>query len=682
MLPRPGIAPLRPVLVPGGAALCDERGRVRLGVREEALGVSGSATPEYLRLAAAHLAALHAARSGLADERGGPLPVREGATDAEPRQPAPADPRAFVLPVGGYLCDDLWRQALALREAGCSVVPVVEAGALTYVGPLLAPHRGPCVLCVRRAVAPNRQAEALGEARPLDHARLGHLRRLGLETWRRDGRALEGAIVELDGRGRVVARHHVRRFEDCPTCGGTIPARNARPPRLRSVPKHPASDTGARSSDPTTVWARFSHLVSPLTGAVRHVREVDTGAPGLIHVCTAGHAVRMQAASLRDLIRDGRDASGGKGSSPAQARASALCEALERFSSIYRSGDVDRSGSARSVEARLDPSDFLHFSEAQYRDRAAWNERVRSRFQRVPEPFDTEREIAWSRIWSLVSGTEAFVPTSLLYRGFRGPGAECCHADTNGLAAGETLEEAILQGFLELVERDAVALWWYNRTRQPAVDVRASGDEYVVRVFDHYASIGREAWVLDLTSDLGIPVYAAVSAASGPGAPEIIFGFGAHLAPAVALRRCVTEMNQMLAVVMRPPEARGDQLRGEFDEALAWWADATLEGHPYLLPSTEVTTLESAAGCRSPNPDILGDLRCCLYVAREAGLEVYVRDMTRADLGLPVVKVLVPGLRPFWRRLAPGRLYDVPVRLGRLPAPLAEADVNPVSIFV
>ena len=49
---------------------------------------------------------------------------------------------------------------------------------------------------------------------------------------------------------------------------------------------------------------------------------------------------------------------------------------------------------------------------------------------------------------------------------FDGLGSAYCRADTNGHASGNTLEEAILQGFLELVERDALAIWWYNQTNR------------------------------------------------------------------------------------------------------------------------------------------------------------------------------------------------------------------------
>ena len=65
-----------------------------------------------------------------------------------------------------------------------------------------------------------------------------------------------------------------------------------------------------------------------------------------------------------------------------------------------------------------------------------------------------------------------------------------------------------------------------------------------------------------------------------------------------------------------------------------------------------------------------------------AGLEVLALDQTRPEVGLPVAKVIVPGSRHFWARFAPGRLYDVPVRMGWLDAPRAEADLNPIAMFL
>jgi ribosomal protein S12 methylthiotransferase accessory factor len=72
----------------------------------------------------------------------------------------------------------------------------------------------------------------------------------------------------------------------------------------------------------------------------------------------------------------------------------------------------------------------------------------------------------------------------------------------------------------------------------------------------------------------------------------------------------------------------------------------------------------------------------CKSLVEQHGMEMLVLDLTRPDIELPVVKVVVPGLRPQWPRLAPGRLYDVPVRLGWLPHPLLEEQLNPIPMFL
>jgi ribosomal protein S12 methylthiotransferase accessory factor YcaO len=61
-------------------------------------------------------------------------------------------------------------------------------------------------------------------------------------------------------------------------------------------------------------------------------------------------------------------------------------------------------------------------------------------------------------------------------------------------------------------------------------------------------------------------------------------------------------------------------------------------------------------------------------IAGRAGLDFLVLDQTRPDIETPVVRVIVPGLRHFYIRFAPGRLYDVPVKLGYLDQPLTESE--------
>ena len=119
-----------------------------------------------------------------------------------------------------------------------------------------------------------------------------------------------------------------------------------------------------------------------------------------------------------------------------------------------------------------------------------------------------------------------YLPTAFCYYDYpQTDGPTFCMACSNGNAAGNTLEEAVLQGFLELVERDAVALWWYNRVRRPLVDLESFGKPYLGRLQTFLGDHRREFWVIDLTADLGIPVFASITRRTDSLPEQIVLGF-------------------------------------------------------------------------------------------------------------------------------------------------------------
>src|SRR5262249_39123593 len=148
----------------------------------------------------------------------------------------------------------------------------------------------------------------------------------------------------------------------------------------------------------------------------------------------------------------------------------------------------------------------------------------------VPVPFDENMEVEWSPVWSLNQREFRYLATELCY--YCDPFAErnrSCIADSNGNAAGNTLEEAILQGFFELVERDSVGLWWDNRGRGRAGDLSSLDEPYLHQVSAYLHGRHRELWILDLTTDLRIPAFAAISRRRDLAPERIMLGFGAHL---------------------------------------------------------------------------------------------------------------------------------------------------------
>src|SRR5258707_14833809 len=105
------------------------------------------------------------------------------------------------------------------------------------------------------------------------------------------------------------------------------------------------------------------------------------------------------------------------------------------------------------------------------------------------------------------------------------------------------------------------------------------------------------------------------------------------------------------------------------------------ETRPYLLPATGAPRRVAADYKPAGNDDITDDVRDCQRLVERQGLGMLVLDQTRPEIGLPVAKVIVPGLRHFWARFGAGRLYDVPVRLGWRDRPLAEDELNPRPMF-
>jgi ribosomal protein S12 methylthiotransferase accessory factor len=590
------------------------------------------------------------------------------------------------------------RNAEALR-GGRPWLLVKPVGRQVWVGPLFRPGKTGCWECLAQRLRANSPVAAYlqgknGHAAVVDdHACTpatwqvaAGLAANAVASWVVRGELpdLDGKVQSLDVPSWRLQAHALTRLPFCPACGRRPDeeARPFRPPPLESRKKTFTQDGGHRVVAPEETLARHGHHVSPITGAVPMLERAAPAGDGPLHVYVAGTNVARAAHNLAQLRGDLRALNAGKGTSDAQARASALCEGLERYSGVFRGDEPRRRARLRELGgAAVPPGECLLFSERQYRERDARNAAA-SRFSFIPVPFDPEADVEWSPVWSLTRREVRYLLTAFCYYDYPQPEERAyCVACSNGNAAGNTLEEAVLQGFLELVERDSVALWWYNRVRRPGVDLDSFGEPYLGRLRAFLLEHGRAFWALDLTADLGTPVFASVCRRLDGPPEQIVLGFGAHLDPRIALLRAVTEMNQMLSSPLLAPEGKelGDPCADP--ETARWLATATTANQPYLLPA-DGPPRPAAAYPRDWADDLAEDARACQTLVERAGMEMLVLDQTRPEVGLPVAKVIVPGLRHFWARFAPGRLYDVPARLGWLPRPLAEDELNPVPMFL
>jgi thiazole/oxazole-forming peptide maturase SagD family component len=365
----------------------------------------------------------------------------------------------------------------------------------------------------------------------------------------------------------------------------------------------------------------------------------------------------------------------GRGLSGEAALVSCLGEAAEFIGACFRGNEPRlRARAADLGERACLPGDLTLFSDQQYRTRLRWNA-WHGGEDWVPPRFDEGRSIEWVAARTPDDAATRYIPCAYAYVDYDGESddARFCVANSNGCAAGSSIEEATLNGFLELVERDGAAMWWFGRHRRPPV--AATSVSELEPLLAWHRRCGRVLEVLDLTTDFGIPIFAAVSANEDGHAVAV--GTSAHFDAGRAMIAAVTEMVQV-EISIEMYEASGRPASAPHFGI--WLNEVTLETQPHLR-STGGPVRQIGAYPPSPEyrPSALLDRAVQLCEAR--GLELLRIDLTRKENGVPVMRVIVPDLRPLKARFAPGRLYDVPVRLGWGSKPIAEEDLNDMPIL-
>jgi ribosomal protein S12 methylthiotransferase accessory factor len=598
------------------------------------------------------------------------------------------DATLTIVLVDDYLQPGLETVNRDMLSSGRRWFPFKPGGVQPWLGPLFAPGEGPCWACLAERIKENRHDELISPAGapvvPTSRASMpaagGIALALAAHEVTRFAATLDEAaahtLLSFDLKRVAIERHTVFRLPACAACGAQKAGHNQAevpPIVLRSQIKRRGADGGTRVQSAREALPRLERHVSPISGIVSEIEDksLDDGLP--VYRALQINQTYIGPRLNRLMGRPGSAA--GKGMTQAQAKVSCIAEALERYAMNWQGIEPHRRATLAEIgEAALHPVSLLGYSERQYETREAWN-KAHDDLNWVAARFDPEQPIDWSPAWSLSEGRTRWLPTRYCYIGYDdGSGDEFCRADSNGCAAGATLEEAILQGFFELVERDACALWWYNCLRRPALDLASFGEPFLARAVQHFAAQGRHLWALDLTTDLGIPVVVALSSDAQGG--RIHIGLGCHLDLRTAAARAVSEHNQLIWIDRERDAGDADALG-----LVGWMKDATIETEPYLL-AADVPPRRAEKNARVENADMKTDIEHCIALLDRHGLELVVQDISRPETGIATARVVVPGLRHFWARFAPGRLYDVPVRLGWLPRKLDESELNPICFFL
>jgi ribosomal protein S12 methylthiotransferase accessory factor len=386
---------------------------------------------------------------------------------------------------------------------------------------------------------------------------------------------------------------------------------HVRPVALTRAPKHGGAGPH-RIVSARVAWTRVRHAI----GLIGITRLADLTGLDSIGVPTWS-AVRPLADRFSVSVTCG------KGLRSIDARVGAVMEAVEYWSAEPLAA---RMHVARLADLSGDAIDPEHLVLPQWARRRSG------------------ARLAWIGAWDLTRHSPVWVPANAVCFPFESqPGEFLFTPTTNGLAAGLALEEAVCHALAELIERDAWSLVCARLWTGGGFDACPILDPESMplrarTLVGRFERCGVRVLARVITSDLGVPAVHATSVEPGPQGPLVHEGIGAHPDAEVALLRALTEVAQ----------SRAADIQGSREDLTFWRArsagsagpaDAWIDG----AQQSRRMDFASMAGFRSSA--IRDDIDWMIARLRAARLDrVVVADLTSPAVGLPVVRVIVPGL--------------------------------------
>jgi ribosomal protein S12 methylthiotransferase accessory factor len=383
--------------------------------------------------------------------------------------------------------------------------------------------------------------------------------------------------------------------------------------KLVSSPKRVTSEWD-RSVDPSETLARVEPLMKA-AGITRLADITDLDRVGI----PVYSAIRPSAEGGAISVYNG------KGRTKEEAKVSALMEGFERFSAEVRGYNIVRKGVAefRAGHNAIDPMDLILTPASAY--------------HLMNQP------VGWVKGVDLNAVGETWVPASAVFHPYVSKhDLALFRTSTNGLASGNNLEEAVLHGLCEVIERDAWSL--AEGRRKINGDVIVPNDGPVKELVDMFGNKGIEIHLKNLTSDIGVPTIAAAADDVIMQDPALLtLGIGTHLDPQVAAVKALLEVAQSRLTQIHG--AREDTVKGEHSRKLGYERMKRIN-KMWLTESGPEVSLSYLQ--KLDTDDIYDDIQVVRTRLNSRGFKsTVVVDLTRRELGIPVVRVIVPGLEVF-----------------------------------
>jgi putative methanogenesis marker protein 1 len=317
----------------------------------------------------------------------------------------------------------------------------------------------------------------------------------------------------------------------------------------------------------------------------------------------------------------------GKGATKPQAKASAMMESFERYSAELHADHKQKfiNGVFEGSEGEL-------------------NRYIRPSLLILPNLlFDPETaEVEWVRSTNLKDDKDVLVPANAVYHPYVPErSVKLFQSNTNGLASGNRLEEAVFHGIMEVVERDAWSIFESKRQSKPEINCENTENQIIKNILTMFNDAGIHVKLVDLTDDVEITTVAAVSDDTVLKDPALLtLGVGTHLDPEVAVIRALTEVAQSRATQIHG--TREDTVRAVFMRKAGYERMKRINSHWFgeSEKSIEITEMKNISG-----KSFKEDIETSKKLLSKCGFEdvLYV-DLTRPEIEIPVVRVIIPGM--------------------------------------
>ena len=479
-------------------------------------------------------------------------------------------------------------------------------------------------------------------------------------------------LIELNLDDATTTRHPLLHTPWCPAC------------HQRVTPRGPGGPAGGEHPEVTLEqsWRRMRAAVDPLTGIVSGIAVTVPGDAGATVDCAVAWAQGGTDTRWFSSVR-ASTVGGATKHDPLHARVCALGEILERYAAgIHRPDQFVRASLAQLGEEAVDPRSLPLGSSRDYA--GIGGELV---------PYHPDMVIDWVEGRSLVSGRRRYLPAATVYVPYRAPSRaeRLLHPNSTGLAAGSTRAQAIHGGLLEVIERDAAAVYWYNRLATPTLDLRTLPPGSAGTVVDRMRARGVTLLAKDITTDLGVPAAMLLGRFADGDQPVALCGFRADTDLGECLLGAGQELEHLLAMYHRSREQGRPAVPDPAAEPRDIWDFATYYCHDSRVGRLDFMSDGPTRPAPGPAPQGAGHDRAIEDVVARlagAGYEPVIVDITPVDVaecGVWVVRTVVPGLQPVsfhrrFRHLGGRRVFTAPLRMGLRARELAEDELNPDPI--